>query len=217
MCKCWIITLVLIIASFAIGAYFYGSMPDQMIFHWNAEGLPDGVTDKAIALFSIPVLLLLFGLLFLVLPKIDPLKENYARFRKQYDLFVLVISAFFLYLQLAVIVFNLGFFFNMGIVLAPAFFVLFYYVGILLDHAKRNWFIGIGTPWTISSDVVWDKTHKLGAKTFKACAILILLGVLFDQFLWFFVLVPLIAGTGHLVLFSYFEYKKLEKKSPKKK
>jgi len=64
----------------------------------------------------------------------------------------------------------------MGIVLAPGLFVLFYYLGILMQHSRRNWFVGIRTPWTLSSDVVWEKTHKRGGLVFKACAVLVLAG-----------------------------------------
>ena len=63
----------------------------------------------------------------------------------------------------------------------PAFAVLLFYIGILIKHAKRNWFIGIRTPWTLSSDKVWDKTHALGGKLFQVSAVITLGGIFFDK------------------------------------
>ena len=65
------------------------------------------------------------------------------------------------------ITWNMGVQFNMTQFFVPAIGILFFYIGTILKYTKRNWFVGIRTPWTLSSDVVWEKTHKLGGKLFK--------------------------------------------------
>jgi uncharacterized membrane protein len=81
-----------------------------------------------------------------------------------------------------------------------------------MENAKRNWFIGIKTPWTISNDVVWEKTHKLGGKLFKVAAALSLLGIFFGELAFWFTILPVMAFSVYLLFYSYFEYQKEMKK-----
>jgi len=105
----------------------------------------------------------------------------------------------------------LGSRFDMGQAMAPALAALFYYCGVLVGKAKRNWFIGIRTPWTLSSDAVWDKTHKLGAKFFKISGLIALLGLITPRMsflaLFFFLFISII----YIVIYSYSEYQKEKK------
>ncbi len=86
--------------------------------------------------------------------------------------------------------------------------VLFYFISVLMDNSKRNWFIGLRTPWTLSSDMVWEKTHKLGAKLVKISSVIALLGIPFKRLAAIFVLLPIIVSFIYLTIYSYFEYKK---------
>jgi len=69
---------------------------------------------------------------------------------------------FFVYLYGLTIRRNLGHPFEMSSALLPALALLFFYIGVMLRHTKKNRFVGIRTPWTLSSDSIWDKTHHLG-------------------------------------------------------
>ena len=64
--------------------------------------------------------------------------------------------------------------------LAPAMGGLYYGIGVLMGSTRLNWFVGIRTPWTLSSEEVWDSTHAMGAKLFKLCGVLAFAG-LFDR------------------------------------
>jgi uncharacterized membrane protein len=92
--------------------------------------------------------------------------------------------------------------------LSPALAILFYYSGILIENAKMNWFIGIRTPWTLSSDKVWDKTHKIGGKLFKIAGVINLLAIFYQNYTIFFIVVPVIIVSIYTVVYSYFEYQK---------
>jgi uncharacterized membrane protein len=92
--------------------------------------------------------------------------------------------------------------------LSPALAILFYSTGILIENAKRNWFIGIRTPWTMSSDKVWDKTHKLGGKLFKIVGILALLAIFFESYAILIIVVPVIIVSIYTIVYSYFGYQK---------
>jgi uncharacterized membrane protein len=81
-------------------------------------------------------------------------------------------------------------------------------MGFMMSHAKRNWFIGIRTPWTLSSDLVWDKTHLIGSRLFKAAGLLAFAGIFFQPYALWFVLTPVLFATLYTLLYSYFEYEK---------
>jgi uncharacterized membrane protein len=209
--------LGIVILSFAIAVYLYPMMPDRVASHWNAQGQVDGYTDKFWGLFIMPLVSIALLLLFVAIPRIDPLKENIQKFRKTFDIFVILVLLFLLYLFSLTIIWNFGTKFNMIWALVPAFVGLFYYVGILVENAKRNWFIGIRTPWTIMNENVWNRTHKLGGKLFKISALIAVLGMLFEDYALWFVLVPIIAVSAYLFVYSYFEFQKEMMKKPKKK
>jgi uncharacterized membrane protein len=187
-------------------------MPEKMASHWNARGEVDGYLPKFWGLFLMPLITLgLYGL-FKIIPKIDPLRKNILKFKKYYFGMIVTVVGFLFYLYLVTIAANLGFQFNMNLLIIPALAILFFYIGILIKHAKRNWFVGIRTPWTLSSDKVWKKTHEIGSKLFKIYAVFILFTLLFQQllieyFLWI-ILVPILSIVIGLFAYSYFEYQK---------
>jgi len=155
-----------------------------------------------------PIISMGMLLLFILIPRIDPLKSNIQEFRKYFEGFVVLIMVFLFYLYLLTIFWNSGYTFNMITFLSPAFAILFYYSGILIENAKRNWFIGIRTPWTMSSDKVWDKTHKIGGKLFKIAGVVTLLAIFFETYAIYIIVVPLIMVSIYTVVYSYFEYQK---------
>lgn len=204
--------LAVIAVSFVIGIALYPEMPELMASHWNAAGEVDGYMPKFWGLFLMPIITLGMFLLFLAIPRIDPLKANIEKFRGNFDWFILIIIFFMFYIYLLTLVWSMGYRFSIIQLMSPAFAVLFYYAGILIQNAKRNWFIGIRTPWTLSSTKVWDKTHRLGAKMFKTAAVIMLAGVLMPDYAIYFILVPILSATFYLIIYSYREYQKLGKK-----
>jgi len=211
MKKTLLIIFLIIVASFLIGIYFYPQMPNQLASHWNTSGEVDGYMSKFWGLFLMPIISFLMYLLFIAIPYLDPLKENIEKFRKYYDGFIALIILFLFFIYLLTIFWNLGWKFNMNFVLLPAIGILFYYCGILIENAKRNWFIGIRNPWTLSSYEVWDKTHKIGAKLFKASGIIAILGAFSGKYSIFFILAPIIFSVIYTTIFSYIEFQKVRK------
>ena len=208
MRKSEIVTILIILFSFAIGICLYPKMPIDMASHWNAQGQVDGYVSKFWGLFLLPIISLGLFFLFILIPKIDPLKANIEKFRKYFDGFVVLIILFSFYLYLLTIFWNFGVQFSMNQVLPPAFGILFFYCGILIEKAKRNWFIGIRTPWTLSNDKVWERTHKIGGKLFKVVGIIAFLGIIFPNYAFFLILFPVIAVSIFTVIYSYLEYRK---------
>lgn len=209
--------LALIVAvSFAIGCYFYGSLPDRLASHLNASGAADGYMPKFWRLFLMPIISAVIFLFFAIVPRIDPMKSNIMKFRKHYDRFIVLVALFFLYLQVLAIAWNAGAVFSIVQLLVPAFAVLFYYCGVLTENSRRNWFIGIRTPWTMSSDIVWNKTNRVGGRLFKAAGVISLAGMLFNEYAILFVIVPAIFAAIYSFAYSYVEYRKTVRQKAKK-
>ncbi|RLI46527.1 hypothetical protein DRO64_00840 [Candidatus Bathyarchaeota archaeon] len=203
-----VIILGLVLLSFMVSLYFYPLMPEKMAIHWNIQGQVDGYASKFVGLFILPFLFTGIVLLFITIPKIDPLKENIEKFRKYYDGFVILFSAFMVFIHLYVISWNMGIRISPNMVLPIGLSLLFFYCGILCENAKRNWFIGIRTPWTLSSEKVWERTHKVGGRLFKACGVISIIGLLFPSHVAYFILIPVMFAAAFLIVFSYFAYQK---------
>ena len=204
----YIIILAMVLLAFLLSAVVYPYVPDQVASHWDAQGQVNGYMSKFWGLFFLPLLLVGMVALFLGLPKIDPLKANIEQFRTQYETFIIIIVVFMLLIHLQVILWNLGVRISFNLTMPVLFAGLMFYTGVLLEKAKRNWFIGIRTPWTLSSDAVWDKTHRLGAKLFKLSGLISLVGLLFQEYAVFFFVVPVLLITIYITIYSYIEYRK---------
>ncbi len=204
-----IITLILIGLALLAGAVLWNQLPERMASHWNANDEVDGYISKFWGVFLMPLITLGMLVLFLVLPGIDPLKANIAQFRKSFNIFIVLIVAFMLYIHGLTLAWSLGYQdFKMSAAMLPFLGVLFIAIGWMLKKAKRNFFIGIRTPWTLSSDSVWDKTHQLGSILFMASGALAIVGGFFGGATAFCLMfVPLIGSSLFLVVYSYVLYR----------
>lgn len=207
----WFLMLACVAGAFLVSVALYQEVPDSMVSHWGIDGNPDGHMPKFWGLFLMPMVSLGILGLFWIIPKIDPLKHNIASFRSYYDEFVLLIIVFLLYIHIVSILWNTGYHFDMGMAITPAIGILFVYIGRLLKHTKRNWFMGIRTPWTLSSDSVWEKTHKLGSVLFQITGVSMFVGLLFPKILFGIVLVGAIGSALITVVYSYIVFKEEEK------
>jgi len=205
-----ILVLLMIIGITVAGLLLWNRLPGQMASHWNINDEVDGHMSKFWGVFMMPLVTLGMFVLFLVIPSIDPLKANIAKFREAFNLFIILIVAFMLYIHGLTLAWGLGYTsFKMSTSVLPAMGLLFIFMGYMLRKAKRNFFIGIRTPWTLSSDTVWDRTHQLGAILFIASGMLTLIGSVFGGVtaFWFF-FAPLIGSTIFLIFYSYVLYQR---------
>lgn len=204
-----VIVLTLIAIALIAGLALWNQLPDLMASHWNINNQVDGYMPKFWGVFLMPLITLGMLVLFLVIPSIDPLKANIAQFRETFNVFIALIVAFMLYIHGLTLAWSLGYQgFKMSAAMLPFMGVLFIAIGYLLKKARRNFFIGIRTPWTLSSDSVWDKTHQLGSVLFMISGAITLLGGLLGGVAAFwFTFVPLIGSTLFLVVYSYVLYR----------
>jgi len=204
-----IISIILIAIAISAGAVLWNRLPDQMASHWDINDQVNGTMPKFWGVSLMPLITLGMLVLFLIVPSIDPLKANIAKFRESFNLFIVLIIAFMLYIHGLTLAWSLGYQdFKMSAAMLPFMGVLFIAVGFMLRKAKRNFFIGIRTPWTLSSDSVWDKTHQLGSILFMVSGALAIIGGFFGSKTAFWLMfVPLIGSSLFLVIYSYVLYR----------
>lgn len=211
MKKAYVLAVAIILVGIAASLYFYNSLPAMIANHWNAQGVANGFSSKFIGLSLVSFISIIILLLYIAIPYIDPLKENIKKFKKYYNLIFITLLLFLLYIHILTIVYNLGYTFNYSILIVPAVGILFIILGVIIRNSERNWFVGIRTPWTLSSDVVWKRTHKLGGILFVVSGILALIGIFFSAHIIWFVLVPILLSALISIVYSYFLYRSVQK------
>jgi len=207
-----ILTVLAVVAAFAVAVWAYPRLPAQVPAHWNAAGKVDGYASRAWGAVGLPAIMLGLAVLLRGLPRIDPLRKNVEKFLAEYHVFVAVLELFMLGLYVQTIAWALGTKISMNAVISVGLGLLFLCVAWMIGRAKRNFFIGIRTPWTLMDDEVWARTHQLGSKLFYAAGGLCLVGALVPEYtLWFLVAPALVAGLVP-VFYSYFVY---QQRAPK--
>lgn len=145
---------------------------------------------------------------FLLLPRVDPSK-GLSRNLGGYNWFVLGFTVYMSYIYGLSLAWNLGWRFDFGQLLTPVAALGFYGIGVLLENTEQNWFMGVKTPWTLSSKTVWTRTHVLGSKLFKISGIVALVGAFFGGWIsLLLILGPTLVSSVYLIYYSYTEYQK---------
>lgn len=208
MSKKDIVPIIIIIVALIIGIQLYPNLPETVPSHWNARGQVDGFSSRGFAVFFMPILALGVYILMTFIPRIDPLRKNYERFAKVYFLFKVLLSLFFIALYFFMLAQAEGFKMNINYFMLPAFSAFFIIMGVLLPKLKRNWFIGIRTPWTIHSDAVWTDTHKFASKAFITAGAIAFLGIFFPSQAFAVFMTAILTAALISVVYSYFSFKK---------
>ncbi|MDX9991288.1 MAG: DUF1648 domain-containing protein [Anaerolineales bacterium] len=204
------ISFILVIIAALVGLALYSQLPDPMPSHWNAAGQVDDYMPKFWGIFLLPLMTLGLTLLLAFVPTIDPLKVNIAQFRGLYNTFIIGFVAYMLYVYALTIFAALGYQFNMTVMMLPMMGVLFIGISFLLEKAKRNFFIGIRTPWTLSNDQVWEETHKLAAQTFRIGGALVILSVFLGEKGFWLMMIALLGAALTPVVYSYILFARLK-------
>jgi len=202
-------SVALVVLQFAVGFYLYPQMPERVAIHWGMSGEADGYGSRFLGLFLIPIFSVLLLPFMLALPRLDP-SRGIERFRGGYDWFVFGFLGYMAYVYGLSLAWNLGWRFSFMRMLAPAMGALFVGIGVLMREARLNWFVGIRTPWTLSSEEVWDRTHERGSRLFMVSGAFTVLGALADGWLALaLILVPVMFTGIYLIYYSYSEYQRL--------
>ncbi|HEY6979261.1 MAG TPA: SdpI family protein [Chitinophagaceae bacterium] len=203
----WLILLLPFIYSVIV----WNKLPDRVPTHFDIKGEPNDYSGKAFALLLLPVTNIVIYFILFFIPRIDPRKKNYEAFGSSYQNIRILIHLFFVGMFIFITQTTSGGHplklnaFLSGMLL---FFAL---LGNYMRTVRSNFFVGIRTPWTLSNDMVWRKTHELGGKIWFYSGIILAIVVFFLPQMaaaivmfcgvFLMVIIP--------VIYSYLEYRKI--------
>ncbi|MBN2095736.1 MAG: SdpI family protein [Candidatus Aenigmarchaeota archaeon] len=205
------VSILVAIVLLAAGLFLYPALPEELASHWGLQGEVNGYMPKFLGVIFIPLVVLAMAAIFEVIPRIDPYKENIKKFSGEYGRFVVLLSAFLAAIQAMVLAWNLGYLFDMSRFIFAGIGILFFFIGDILEKSKRNWFVGVRTPWTLVSDRVWEKTNKLGGRAFRAIGIVMAIGAIFYKPLVIELIAVVLLLVFGLFVYSYLEFRKIKK------
>jgi uncharacterized membrane protein len=197
-----------IAAALLFSLLVYPRLPAVIASHWDIHGDPDRYRPRVIGAFLLPVLALLVWAAMRVVPAIDPRRANYAKFRPTYDFAIALIVTLLAVLHVLLIGRALGWPLPVVKPTVLALGVLLLLLGNVLPRARANWWFGIRTPWTLSSDTVWARTHRVAGYAVTVAGILAIGAVLLPpEWAARILLGSTIAAALISVVYSFFAWK----------
>ena len=201
------LTVVVLVATVVA----YPHLPSSVATHWNVHNQPNGYSPKW-ALFLIgPGFMAGMMLLMYFLPWLSPKNFEVDSFRSTYLQIMLMLVTMVAYFYAVVLWADVGHSLNMGRAIVGGVCLLFAVLGNLMGKVRRNFYIGVRTPWALANERVWNATHRFAAKTLVAAGLvgLVLMAAGLDGRP---VMVVLMAGALVPVVYSLFFYKQLERR-----
>lgn len=203
----WLIMLAIVLP-FIFVAVYWDQFPDQIPTHFDFSGHPDDYSDKTTGLFLLPGINLLMYFVFLFLPAIDPARKNYGLFAEKYKMIRVVLHLFFSFIFFVTATYSLGWQTDTSAWIMYGMLVLFVLLGNYMGSVRPNYFVGIRTPWTLSNEQVWIKTHRLAARVWVIGSLITMAVMPFVAWPEVLLIANLLVITLVPVIYSFVEFKK---------
>ncbi len=178
-----LISLGMVAAMFLVAAWAWPQLPPgaQIPIHWDAAGNPNGYASKEVGLLLVPLLSLGLVGLFAMIPRIEPRRSNLSRSSRAYGVTWLAVIALMLFIQIVTTLVVLGYDLSIRSLALGGTGVLFIVMGNYLGKVRSNFMFGIRTPWTLTSELSWNRTHRLGGKLFVILGSAVVVATLLGQ------------------------------------
>jgi uncharacterized membrane protein len=170
--KIEVVQIGIVAAMFTLAALAWSSAPERIPVHWTFSGDIDRYGSRFEGLFGLPLVTLAMYLVLRFLPRIDPGRSNYRTFATTYAIVGTAVLVVLAATHGLVLLSIRGRAVNVGTAVPMLMGALLIVIGGVIGKVRPNWFVGIRTPWTLSSKTAWVRTHRIGGWLF------ILLGVL---------------------------------------
>ncbi len=167
--------LAVLVGMFLAAAAMWTSTPDRFPVHWNFQGQVDRYGGKVEGLLLLPAITLGIYLLLVFLPRLDPARANYAYFSGAYAAIRIVFTVAMALLYAVMLLSAKGYPVDMGLIAPMIVGGILIVIGNYMGKIRPNWFVGIRTPWTMTSRQSWVKTHRLGGWLFIVSGLVLIL------------------------------------------
>jgi uncharacterized membrane protein len=158
------VSAILTIIALAYSAYMATKLPAIVPTHWDAAGKVNQYGSKWISLLVMPGSMVFTALLAIGLPAISPEKFKIDSFRNTYNYIMVLVIGMMTVLHIVILEATLNGSFPLERVMAAVLFAFFALMGNVLGKVRRNFWMGIRTPWTLADERVWDQTHRMAAR-----------------------------------------------------
>ena len=165
---------LLVVIAFATAAVAWTRLPEQVPVHWNLEGEVDRYGSRFEGALLLPVMMLFVWGMLRALPKIDPKRANYPRMASTWTFVITLTLVAMLALHLAVLGSALGYPVPIDTIVPLVVGVLLLGMGNVLPRAKPNWWFGVRTPWTLTSERVWTRTHRVAGYSLSLAGLVLI-------------------------------------------
>ncbi len=157
----WVL-LAITAASALVAAWGIAQVPagHPIPIHWNAAGEADGFGSRWWLLTGPGMVVLTTGLAVLV-ARVEPRQANIAASYGPLRTFAVVMAGFGFLLTLAMTLSAVGNPIDVGAWISVAVGLLIAAIGTLLGRIRSNYMFGVRTPWTLASDLSWQRTHRI--------------------------------------------------------
>ena len=171
-----IVNSVVIASMAALSVWAWQSIPGdaQIPVHWGLDGVPDRYGSKVEALIVLPIIAAVLTAIMWFLPRIDPRRAHLESSAKMWNAVTIAIAGLLAYVHVLLVLGAMGRRFDMTDYMIPAIAVMFIIIGNYISKTRSNWFAGVRTPWSMSSEYSWTKTHRLASKLFMGSGVLTL-------------------------------------------
>ncbi len=181
----------------------------QVPIHWNIAGEPDDFAGKSVGLFLLPGVTLLVIVLLSLIRYIDPKRANIAHSAQAYRATFIGLLLLFFTLHIASILYIMGVGLNIGYVVAPAVGIIFMLIGNYMGKIRPNYTFGVRTPWTLASELAWNKTHRMAGKLFMLVGLGVVAMTLWNPIWAFYLLIGgLVTILALTMIYSYLIWKR---------
>ncbi len=206
----WLL-LGLILVSAAVSLAFSAFLPETVPLHWGISGEADRFGSRWELLLGMPGLVAGIAGALIAIPWLGPMRRNLELFRETYARVALTLVAGLIAVQFIILLKAAGQALSIGNALCIALGVMFAALGNWMGKLRRNFYMGIRTPWTIANDEVWERTHRLGGKLFAVHGLLcVIAGALTPPLTCFVVMIGGIAVAAlWSAIYSLVIYRKL--------
>ena len=203
--------IILTITPFLLIAIFWDNIPERIPMQFGVDGTPNYYSSK-LCIFLLPGFTVVTSLLLLLIPYIDP-KKKADGISADIQTFSLIFATLFTGIFIFILLALLGKLSD-GFTYIPGFIVfMFMIMGNFFGKLRPNYFIGIRTPWTLESETVWIKTHRLAGRIWVIASFITMFSFFFSNVefkrIWFYAYIAVIAGVP--IIYSFLLFRKMKK------
>jgi len=204
-----VVSAIFILVAVGVAVWLYPHLPNRVPSHWDIHGQVDDYLPRFWAAAMAPLTMAGLAILMVLLPLISPRRFEIRPFVRVYITLMLASQGFVLVIGVVTLLAGAGYAVPVPLVVMLAVGVLFMVLGNYMGKLRKNFFVGIRTPWTLASDAVWERTHRLGGWAFMLGGVVLIIGALVGGVLWPVIAAVVIVAAIPMV-YSFVIYRRLE-------